>query len=183
MKMKEVDNLIPVDPLSNDPRVQQAKTLLLEAISERQSGIKGLTPPDPKKKIEYHHLLEAFKEARGAPLWHPYIGSGVGRGALVELLDGITESNWLAWSPDGGTLYYVDSGEPVTPPEPHALISGHVIESSVQENAITGKPFCWALVDTVGGTFDVVLDPALVEDPPVPGQIVSGWFGSTKISQ
>lgn len=44
-----------------------------------------------------------------------------GRGSLYRvdpsgrvdlLLDGITESNGLAWSPDAGTLYYVDSGEP-----------------------------------------------------------------------
>ena len=53
------------------------------------------------------------------------------------------------------------SGEPVSPPEPHALLSGHVLESALQENTISGKPFCWALVDTLGGTYDVVIDPAL----------------------
>lgn len=68
------------------------------------------------------------------------------------------------------------SGEPVDPPEAHALIAGHVLEADARMNAVTGKPFCWALIDTVGGTYDAVIDPALIERLPRPGDIVSGWF-------
>lgn len=68
------------------------------------------------------------------------------------------------------------SGEPVTPPESHALIAGEVIEADERHNAVTGQPFWWALVDTVGGTFDIVIDPALVDAPIQPGNVVSGWF-------
>ena len=57
------------------------------------------------------------------------------------------------------------SGEPVTPPEPHALIAGQVIEAAERRNTVTGQPFWWALVDTVGGTFDVVIDPTLLSSP------------------
>ena len=28
---------------------------------------------------------------------------------MEQLLDGVTISNGLAWSPDGGTLYYIDT--------------------------------------------------------------------------
>ena len=68
------------------------------------------------------------------------------------------------------------NGEPVVPPESHALIAGEVIEAAERRNAITGQPFWWALVDTVGGTFDVVIDPSLLSNPVHPGNVISGWF-------
>jgi hypothetical protein len=68
------------------------------------------------------------------------------------------------------------SGEPVTPPESHALIAGEVIEAAERRNTVTGQPFWWALVDTVGGTFDVVIDPVLLSNPIEAGNVMSGWF-------
>jgi hypothetical protein len=68
------------------------------------------------------------------------------------------------------------TGEPRNPPEPHALIAGHVLESGVQVNVISGLQYCWALVDTVGGTFDAVIDPDLLSEPPRAGNVVAGWF-------
>ncbi|MEQ1758382.1 MAG: hypothetical protein ABL986_08705 [Vicinamibacterales bacterium] len=68
------------------------------------------------------------------------------------------------------------SGEPITPPESHALVAGHVIDADLRANTVSGNPFLWALVDTVGGTFDVVIDPSLVSAPLRAGNIVSGWF-------
>ena len=68
------------------------------------------------------------------------------------------------------------SGEPVTPPESHALIAGEVVEAGERRNAVTDRPFWWALVDTVGGTFDVVIDPSLLSNPVRAGNVISGWF-------
>lgn len=67
-------------------------------------------------------------------------------------------------------------GRPIDPPEPHALFVGGVLEAEERRNTVTGVPFWWALVETVGGTFDVVIDPALVKDPPQAGNVLSGWF-------
>jgi sugar lactone lactonase YvrE len=33
-------------------------------------------------------------------------------GSITTVLDGVTESNGLGWSLDGGTFYFIDSGEP-----------------------------------------------------------------------
>ncbi len=68
------------------------------------------------------------------------------------------------------------AGDPIDPPEPHALFVGHVAEAEERRNSVTGNRFWWALVDTLGGTFDVVIDPELLPAPPRAGNILSGWF-------
>jgi hypothetical protein len=68
------------------------------------------------------------------------------------------------------------AGEPVNPPEAHALFTGHVIEAEARQNWITGAPYWWALVETLGGSFDVVIDPALLPGEPRAGNVLSGWF-------
>jgi hypothetical protein len=68
------------------------------------------------------------------------------------------------------------TGEPIIPPESHALIAGHVLEAAPRVNVISGAQYWWALLETLGGTFDVVIDPALLSDEPRAGSVVSGWF-------
>lgn len=74
------------------------------------------------------------------------------------------------------TGLFSPAGDPVNPPEAHALIAGHVLEAAERLNSITGTAFWWALVETVGGTFDAVIDPVLLATEPRPGNVVSGWF-------
>jgi hypothetical protein len=67
-------------------------------------------------------------------------------------------------------------GRPVDPPEPHALFAGHVLDAAERRNTVTNRPFWWALVETIGGTFDVVIDPELLAAPVRPDNVLSGWF-------
>jgi hypothetical protein len=41
---------------------------------------------------------------------------------------------------------------------------------------LTGREFWWALVESYGGIYDVVIDAELVEDAPRVGGVVNGTF-------
>lgn len=72
----------------NDPRLQEAKSLIKKTLEEYQSKITGIRPPQIDLKITYEHIINTFMEYRGGKLYFPFIGSGIGKGALVELMDG-----------------------------------------------------------------------------------------------
>lgn len=59
---------------------------------------------------------------------------------------------------------------------PRALISGTVLSAARLVNELTGLEFVHAVVESYGGTYDIVIDPADVEGPPPVKSIVSGQF-------
>ncbi len=61
-------------------------------------------------------------------------------------------------------------------PAPLAIFTGRILETKEMENRLTGNKFHWALVKTLGGTFDVVIDPEYVEEPLKKDGILSGSF-------
>jgi acetylornithine/N-succinyldiaminopimelate aminotransferase len=71
-----------------DPRIKQAKDLIINTLQEYQKKLTGVQPPQTARVHSYQELLKTFSEIRGGPLYFPYIGSGLGKGPLVELLDG-----------------------------------------------------------------------------------------------
>src|SRR5262249_15910124 len=82
--------------LSKDPAVLQAKKLLQHALKEHQKKITGIKPPVDSLKQSYEQLLAEFAEVRGNKLYFPYLGSGMGKGALVELLDGSIKYDFIS---------------------------------------------------------------------------------------
>jgi len=84
------------DQFSSDPRVLKAKKALLDILSEHQAAFTGVVGPDPDLRIPYDELLKQFGEIRGGALFYSYLGSGVGKGPLVELADGSVKYDFIS---------------------------------------------------------------------------------------
>jgi hypothetical protein len=65
-------------------------------------------------------------------------------------------------------------GERIEPPTSEAIIVGRVVKAERRENELTKVTYYSALVETLGGSMDLVLDTKSVESVPVTGNIVSG---------
>lgn len=62
------------------------------------------------------------------------------------------------------------------PPDAFALMTGHIVEALEKVNPLTGSRYFWALVETLGGRYDVVIDPTIVTSAPRVGGVISGTF-------
>jgi hypothetical protein len=62
------------------------------------------------------------------------------------------------------------------PARAEAIFAGHVLQAERRTNVLTGADFIWCLVDSLGGSFDVVIDPELLSDVPRVGAVIQGSF-------
>lgn len=58
----------------------------LESRRKAITGVRG--PTSEGSRQSYEEFMKLAGEVRGRPMLYPYIGSGIGNGALVELMDG-----------------------------------------------------------------------------------------------
>lgn len=57
-----------------------------------------------------------------------------------------------------------------------AIFTGHVIDTKKIINPITNLEFLWIKITTLGGEYDIVADPQIVNEEIVIGGVVSGTF-------
>lgn len=74
--------------LRSDERVRAGVRQIVEAVREHSAKITDVRPARGELKQDYDELMARVAEVRGRGLLYPYIGSGLGNGALVELADG-----------------------------------------------------------------------------------------------
>lgn len=70
------------------PAVRSAIAALVEQVRAASAQITDVRPPNPGLADSYEAILKRAADTRGRGLLYPYVGSGLGNGALVELLDG-----------------------------------------------------------------------------------------------
>jgi 4-aminobutyrate aminotransferase-like enzyme len=118
--------------LAADPRIGEAKRLLAEAVRDAQAGITGVKPPDPELRQGYLDLLAEFGALRGGPLYYPYLGSGLGKGALVELADGSVKYDFIT----GIGVHYLGHNHPaLLEAGVDAALANTVMQGNLQQNA------------------------------------------------
>ncbi|HYO57226.1 hypothetical protein [Archangium sp.] len=71
-------------------------------------------------------------------------------------------------------LFPLDGTE--RPPAAEAFITGRVLEAGLRENLATGETFQHAIVQTYGGSYDVLASPQELAAPLEPGNIIQGDF-------
>ncbi len=86
--MTTINRALAAERLRSDPRLEEAKKLILETVADHQQTLVSVRPPDPDLATQYQQMLDQFGELRGGNLYFPYLGSGIGNGPFVELGDG-----------------------------------------------------------------------------------------------
>ncbi len=77
-----------LNPMTDCPDVDAAIAGLVAALKRHQATITGVRAPDPGRAQVLQDAIDRLSSVRGRAGFYPYIGSGFGRGGLVQLADG-----------------------------------------------------------------------------------------------
>jgi len=76
------------ESIRQSPVIQKAIDSIVSEVEKQTASITEIRGPRDELVTPYAAAVEAAGETRGWPLLYPYLGSGAGRGPLVELGDG-----------------------------------------------------------------------------------------------
>lgn len=76
------------EQLHQSPAVRSAVQQIVDELTNRSAQLTDIRPAREGLKQGYENLMARAAAVRGRGLLYPYIGSGLGNGALVELADG-----------------------------------------------------------------------------------------------
>jgi len=111
--------------LQSHPKFQHGLDLIMEALAEVQTNAESA-------ENGYQHQLQRVAQLRGRPLFFPYIGSGIGRGAKVRTADG----RWLLDFAIGiGVHFFGHSHPDLVRTALVAAASDVVMQGNLQANA------------------------------------------------
>lgn len=123
--------VIASDAFHDDAEVRAAKRALLEALARHRAGLDSIRGPRAECLDEYRATLESFGEKRGGALFYPYLGSGLGNGALVELGDGSVKLDLIG----GIGVHYFGHNHPgLSAALLDAALGDTVMQGNLQQN-------------------------------------------------
>jgi len=114
-------------------QLEQIANQLYSAIEKIQSGIVGVQGPKEGLKEEYSALLKRLEEVRGTPLHYPYLGSGLGKGPLVELLDGSVKYDMVNGI---GPYFFGHSHKRLTLAAIRGALSDTIMQGNLQQTGV-----------------------------------------------
>ncbi len=82
-------------PLAADATVTQHIEAIVARLRQAQGALTGARAADPARKATFDDALARTAKVRGRGPMMPYLGTGLGNGALVELLDGSVKWDML----------------------------------------------------------------------------------------
>jgi len=74
--------------LMSSPAVDQAVEAIVREVQAKSARLTDARPPVAELRHGYEAFMKRAADVRGRALLYPYLGSGAGNGALVELMDG-----------------------------------------------------------------------------------------------
>lgn len=129
--MDEDQQTLIANRFKQDPRVKEGIKLLIETLHDYQHGIQGVKPPQNELKKNYDETVDAFHHIRGGNLYFPYLGSGWGKGPLVELLDGSIKYDMISGI---GPHFWGHSYPPLIEVALQAALSDTIMQGNLQQN-------------------------------------------------
>ena len=116
--------------------IEQAKKDLAAYIASQQESIHGIQPPDKALEKSYQEKLKSLGDKRGAPLFFPYLGSGIGKGPFVKLLDGSVKYDFITGI---GVHFFGHSHPALIDAAIDAALSDLVMQGNLQQNEDQAK--------------------------------------------
>lgn len=107
--------------------VRGAIDSMVAELKERSAAITAPRGPvSPEMSKSFDDLMAVASDVRGRPLLYPYIGSGVGNGALVELVDGSVKFDMIT----GIGVHFFGHSDPE--------LAGVAIEAGLSDTVMQG---------------------------------------------
>ncbi|RAP29343.1 acetylornithine aminotransferase [Candidatus Marinamargulisbacteria bacterium SCGC AG-414-C22] len=133
------------DQFINDKHVITALKELAERHAVYRDHIKGVKAAQRDHAISYDQQLQKMAQYRGQPLFFPFLGSGLGNGALVELADGSVKYDFI----NGIGVHWCHSDPDLIKVALQAALADTVMQGNLQQHQ--GSCELYALLTQITG--------------------------------